>query len=142
MCHALDDFEQLSNSIGDHPTRLGEIIPDTPVCIGAHDAAGQGAGGVWFTPDRNLVWRACFPPDIIARLVSSDNPTGNITNSDLEQAGGVWHHMVLANQRDIRERTVQSACDNTPAVSRFRKGSVGRNRSAPHARLEMRMARQ
>ena len=90
--------EQLSNSIGDHPTRLGEIVPDTPVCIGAHDAVGQGAGGVWFTPDRNLVWRARFPPDIIARLVSSDNPTGDITNSDLEQAGGVWHHMVLADQ--------------------------------------------
>jgi hypothetical protein len=121
---ALDDFETLGQSIASRPTRLGEIVPATPLCTGAHDASGRGAGGIWFAPSRNLVWRQPFPPAITTQLVSSSNPTGILTNSDFEQAGGVWHHMLLANEVDIRERTVHSFGDNTPAVSRFKKGAT------------------
>jgi hypothetical protein len=127
---ALDDFEMLGQSVAARPTRLAEIVPSTPTCIGAHDASGLGAGGVWFTPTRNLLWRQPFPPEVASKLVSFSNPTGVLTNSDFEQAGGVWHHMVLAHQVDIREQTVHSLCDNTPAVSRFKKGSTT-TRGAP-----------
>jgi hypothetical protein len=58
------------------------------------------------------------------KLVSASNPTGVLTNSDFEQAGGVWHDMVLAHQVNIRKQTVYSLCDNTSAVSRFKKGST------------------
>jgi hypothetical protein len=121
---ALDDFEILGCSIAARPTRLGEIVPDAPSASGAHDASGTGAGGIWFTSNQNLVWREHFPAHIASQLVSSDNPRGVLTNSDFEQAGGVWHHMLLANEEDIREKTVHSLCDNTPAVSRFNKGST------------------
>jgi hypothetical protein len=127
---ALDDFELLGRSVASRPTRLAEIIPSPPSCIGAHDASGLGAGGVWFTPTRNLLWRQSFPPEVSIQLVSTSNPTGALTNSDFEQAGGVWHHMVLAQAMDIREHTVHSLCDNTPAVSRFNKGSTT-TRGAP-----------
>jgi hypothetical protein len=127
---ALDDFELLGRSIASRPTRLAEIVPVTPSCVGAHDASGLGAGGVWFTPTRNLLWRQPFPPEVASKLVSFANPTGVLTNLDFEQAGGVWHHMALAHQLDIREQTVHSLCDNTPAVSRFKKGSTT-TRGAP-----------
>jgi hypothetical protein len=103
---------------------LGEIVPNHPRCVGAHDASGTGAGGVWFTPNRNLVWRQQFPPEIKRQLVSTSNLSGALTNSDFEQAGGVWHHFILADMVDIRESTIHSRCDNTPAVSRFQKGST------------------
>jgi hypothetical protein len=127
---ALEDFELLGRSVASRPTRLAEIVPAPPSCVGAHDASGLGAGGVWFTPTRNLLWRQPFPPEVASKLVSFSNPTGVLTNSDFEQAGGVWHHMVLAHQVDIREQTVHSLCDNTPAVSRFKKGSTT-TRGAP-----------
>jgi hypothetical protein len=126
----LDDFELLGRSIASRPTRLAEIVYSPPSCIGAHDALGLGAGGVWFTPMRNLLWRQPFPPEVVSKLVSSTNPTGVLTNSDFEQAGGVWHHMVLAHAVDVCENTVHSLCDNTPAVSRFKKGSTT-TRGAP-----------
>jgi hypothetical protein len=121
---ALDDFELLGRSIAARPTRLSEIVPDQPTATGAHDASGTGAGGVWFTTTQNLVWRERFPVHIASQLVSSSNLKGALTNSDFEQAGGVWHHMLLANEEDIRGSTVHSLCDNTPAVSRFKKGST------------------
>jgi hypothetical protein len=127
---ALEDFELLGCSIASRPTRLAEIVPAPPSCVGAHYASGLGAGGVWFTPTRNLLWRQPFPPEVASKLVSFSNPTGVLTNSDFEQASGVWHHMVLAHQVDIREQTVHSLCDNTPAVSRFKKGSTT-TRGAP-----------
>jgi hypothetical protein len=107
---ALDDFELLGKSVASRPTRLAEIVPSTPSCIGTHDASGMGAGGVWFTPSRNLLWRQPFPPEVASKLVSFSNPTGVLTNSDFEQAGGVWHHMVLAHEVDVRENTVHSLC--------------------------------
>jgi hypothetical protein len=121
---ALDDFELLGRSIAARPTRLAEIVPEPPSSTGAHDASGTGAGGVWFTPTQNLVWRQRFPAAIASQLVSSANPDGVLNNSDFEQAGGVWHHFLLANEEDVRETTIHSLCDNTPAVSRFNKGST------------------
>jgi hypothetical protein len=56
-------------------------------------------------------------------LVSYTNPSGTITNSDLELAGTIAQHAVLAQQYDIRERTIHTLCDNTPAVSWQSKGS-------------------
>ena len=34
-----------------------------------------------------IMWHAQFPEDIQERIVSFDNPMGDLTNSDLEQAG-------------------------------------------------------
>jgi hypothetical protein len=129
----LDDMEALARDLGTRPTRLAEIVPDTPLAIGACDAAGTGMGGVWFSLDlAPLVWREPFPQDIQDRLVSSNNPTGDLTNSDFELAGVVGHQDVIAQHWDVREATISLLNDNSPAISRSSKGSVTSNKSAAY----------
>ena len=49
-------------------------------------------------------------------MITTANPSGTITNSDLELAGTIAHAGTLAHHRDIRECTVAIFSDNTPAV--------------------------
>jgi hypothetical protein len=63
--------------------------------MGATDAAKAGMGGVWFIEEEALVWRAPFPEAVQKRLVSFENPTGTVTNSDLELVATITHHHVL-----------------------------------------------
>jgi hypothetical protein len=121
----LDDMEALARDLGQRPTRLAEIVPDDPLAIGACDASGMGMGGVWFAVDQPpLVWRAPFPQDLQSRLVSWDNPHGDITNSDFELTGVVGHQDIIAQAWDVREATLSLLNDNQAALSRSTKGSV------------------
>lgn len=121
----LDDFEALVHDLAVRPTRLAELISDALAAIGSVDASGRGMGGVWFTVDGDpLVWREPFPDDIVSRLVSSSNRSGDLTNSDFELAGVVAHQDILAQEHDVREASVSVLNDNTPAVSRSTKGSI------------------
>lgn len=85
-------------------------------------------GGVWFdalddtTPP--LLWRQRFPPHVAAALVTSDNPAGTLSISDLELTGVIAHADVLAQDRDVRERTIWLASDNRAAVAWATKGSA------------------
>ena len=127
MHDALSDFYHLARDLGSRPTRLGEIVPDLPVALGTADASGAGMGGTWLSADpafHPLVWRETFPPQIQAELVSTTNPRGAITNSDLELAGQMAHLDVLAQHYDCRERTVSTLTDNISARSWQRKGST------------------
>ena len=138
---ALDDFRWIARDLTSHPTRIVEPIPLRSSAKGHHDASGKGAGGVWFPSDtlqpRNgwqadvpVLWRIEWPEYITRRLVSSDNPTGTITNSDLELAGGLIHLEALSQTFDIRERTVVSKGDNLNTTFWERKGSTSTD-SAP-----------
>jgi hypothetical protein len=85
--------------------------------MGACDATKTGAGGVWF-PDTGppLLWRLPFAEDIQRRLMSWEDPTGGITNSDLELAGTILHQDVLGIAHDLTSKTAHTFCDNIPAV--------------------------
>lgn len=131
---ALSDFRWMAEDISNRPTRIAEIIPLPPSCLGDHDASGSGAGGAWFpssqvntrhnhAPDTAIAWRLQWPPDITAALVSSDNPNGTITNSDLELAGGLLHLDACVHCFDVRERTILSRTDNLATLFWQRKGS-------------------
>jgi hypothetical protein len=144
----LDDFRYLDNDLTSRPTRLHEIVAqDIPDVLGASDACGHGIGGVAFPqqgvhtrndgapcsgmqrgPSRGtpapLVWRSTIPPDITRRLVSFNNPNGTITNSDLELLATVVHKDVVAHALDVRERTIATGTDNTPALAWQTTGSV------------------
>jgi hypothetical protein len=126
----LDDIRWVVADLQARPTRLREIV-DTPVAsIGASDAAAAGMGGVIFVHDQPsgqlhpILWRAPFPQAIQTDVVSSSNPTGSITNSDLELAGTIAHHDVLVHHVDCRERTIHTLTDNTPALAWQEKGST------------------
>ena len=133
MRHQLDDFEALALALVERPTRIAEIVPDLPSAIGACDASKLGMGGVWFLPNGEcLVWRQPFPDSIQRMMVSSNNMSGELTNSDFELASVVAHQDVLAQNVDLRERTIAVLNDNTPAISRCTKGSVSSDLAAAY----------
>ena len=103
---ALKDFRWILHDIKSRPTRIAELIPLLASAEGHHDASGAGAGGVWF-PAKQLnprvgyrnapvLWRLKWPQYIIDELVTTENPTGTISNSDLELAGGLLHLEAVA----------------------------------------------
>jgi hypothetical protein len=138
----LADFRWIVDNICDRPTRIAEIVPLLPSCLGYHDASGQGAGGVWF-PAQGLVprglqqrypiaWRFQWPKEVASQLITEDNPHGTISISDLELAGGLLHLDVLCNTYDVRERTVLSKTDNLAALYWQRKGNATSNKVPPY----------
>ena len=73
---------------------------------------------------RPLLWRARFPLDVEEALVSFNNPTGTVSNSDLELAGTIMQHEVVAQNFDVREQTIHTSTDNTCALSWQHRGST------------------
>jgi hypothetical protein len=60
-----------------------------PCYVGYHDAAAEGAGGVWFSSIHNMppmVWWIPIPPDIATEIVLPQRSHGLITKSNLELA--------------------------------------------------------
>jgi hypothetical protein len=118
---AILDLCSLIHLLGARPTHVRELIPDTPQYIGYHDAAAEGSGGVWFSLEfamRPILWREEFPHNIACNVVSESNPTGGITNSDLELAAELFAvGIILANAPQIKHATLGTLCDNSPTVS-------------------------
>ncbi len=82
-------------------------------------------GGVYFDPsEQGYVWRHPFPDDVQNDLVSTDNPKGSTTNSDLEHTGLLAQVSLMGVSHDIRYATISNGSDNIAAVSRVRKGAV------------------
>lgn len=130
---ALEDFRWILEDLKRRPTRIAELVPLLASAEGHHDASGRGAGGVWF-PAKHLVpregyknepvlWRLKWPQHIIDQLVTTENPNGTVSNSDLELAGGLLHLEAIAQCFDVRERTVLSKTDNLNTLFWQRKGS-------------------
>ena len=119
---ALLDLRQLVTTLAARPTHVREILPaQDPDYIGYCDASAFGAGGVWFSgtsPVHETVWRLQWPPDITAAVVSESNPTGALTNSDLEMAAVVLHLNVLEPLvPSMHHKSMQIHSDNTPSVA-------------------------
>ena len=75
-----------------------ELVPGDPYYKGRLDASGEGAGGIWISGARDMapiMWQVPWPAKIRARLVSFENPTGDITISDLEMVAEVLGWLVL-----------------------------------------------
>jgi hypothetical protein len=84
---------------------------------------------VWFLATTNsnlrpILWRSLFPADVQDALVSTRNPTGAITNSDLELAGAIGNQDVLVQEVDCHGCTTAGLCDKVLAVVWHRKGST------------------
>jgi hypothetical protein len=118
---ALEDIISLLKLLSSRPTHVNELVADMPKYAGYHDAAAEGAGGVWFSLVDDMVpmvWRDKFPPDIASDVVSDDNPNGGITNSDLELAAEVLAIGVILDRAPVvKHAPLGTLCDNTPTVS-------------------------
>jgi hypothetical protein len=129
----LDAFGRLAASLCTRPTHLAELVPEDPILLGATDAAKPGMGGVFFDHTGcGYVWREPFPQDVQDDLVSAENPNGRITNSDLEHAALLAQLDVMTHTCPVRYATLENLCDNTPAVSRTRKGAVSKPGAAAY----------
>ena len=133
--HALEAFRWMLDNIANRPTRIAELVSFLLLSAeGYHDASGGGAGGIWFpTPHldhcegyerKPVIWRLQWPQHVIDRLVTDKNPNGNISNSDLELAGGLLHLEALAQTFNIRERTILSKTNNLNTLFWQRKRSA------------------
>jgi hypothetical protein len=118
---ALLDAAALIRDMARRPTHVAELNQMELEYIGYCDASAFGAGGVWFggtTPLAPSVWRVQWPADITAQVVSFANPTGKLTNSDLELAGVVLQESALEVQVGSLARAhLGIGCDNSPAVA-------------------------
>ena len=116
------DFRWLLQDIKNRPTRIAELVPLLASAEGHHNASGTGAGGVWFPSEhlqprqgytrRPVLWQLKWPQEIIDKLVTDKNPSGTISNSDLDLAGGLLHLEAISQTFDVRERTILSKTDN------------------------------
>jgi hypothetical protein len=119
----LQDFRWLVEDVGARPTKIDELVPDaSPSTHSACDASGTGQGGVHFVLLPNgttlpMLWRSRWPCHLSARIVSSSNPTGDVTNSELELAASVAHADILAQAFDVRSRTTHQLSDNSATVA-------------------------
>ena len=139
---ALNHFRWMLANIQERPTQIGELVPLLLSAEGHHDASAAGAGGIWFPAPHvapregyehaPVIWRLRWPQEIIDRLVTADNPNGDITNSDLELAGGLIHLEALCQTFDVRERTVLSKTDNLNTLFWERKGSATTDKVPAH----------
>ncbi len=117
----LDDLRWISNDLAARPTRLRARSchkrtlnfsePKTPVDMAWAECGSQqsrppspsAANETHVDPDSRsplasskdegpILWRARFEPDVVQDLVFFDNPSGQVTNSDLDLAATVAQH--------------------------------------------------
>ena len=72
----------------------------------------------------HLAWQVPWPVSIHAALISSQNPSGTISNSDLEMAGMFLHYLVVEHLALLCHVHVAAWCDNTPTISWTNKFSA------------------
>ena len=73
---ALLDLISLLRLLSSRPTHVRELVPDMPMYAGYHDAAAEGAGGVWFSlVDDNLqLYGGRFSQQTLRRRWSPKTP--------------------------------------------------------------------
>lgn len=138
----IDDIRWLAADLSSRPTRIAEIIQGPADYVGTADACGTGLGGVWLPYTRHplsqspippTVFRLRLPADIQRRLVTFDNPKGDINMGELELAARVLGDLLLTSITDVREANVVVGSDSTNATAWHTRQSV--TSSGPRALL-------
>ena len=115
------DLRTMVLDLARRPTHVNELVHRPPGYLGYCDASAFGAGGVWFSGACSLtpqVWRIVWPLDIQSAVVSSSNPEGRLTNSDLEMAAVLLHFNVLETcVPTLQHVNTVIHSDNSPSVA-------------------------
>ena len=131
----LNDFQWLHHNIYYCSTKIAKLMPLILSVLDYNDASGTSAGGVWYstlelymryrvTQGQPLLQRLEQLEDIMQNLVTDENPTCTITNSDLELAEGLLHQNIITQYYDIHEQTIVSKTNNLTTMFWQRKGSA------------------
>ena len=125
LCIALGDIRQLLQASIALPTKCRELVQAWPHFVGVKDSCNEGVGGVIIGEKATCtptVFRIPWPPDIKADINTKDNPTGKLTNSDLEMAGLLFLFLIMEDVcGSLREKHVALFSDNSPTVSWVRR---------------------
>ena len=103
------------------PTKCTALVQSWPDYIGITDASSFGAGGVVIGENKAVaptVFRVQWPTDVTNDIVSFTNPSGRITNSDIEMAGLLLLWLTIEGVcPDLVDAHVALFSDNSPTVS-------------------------
>ena len=135
LISSMRDFASLLREMAKHPTHVKQLVTGPPAFICYCDASKIGVGGVLLPGKAHMpptVWHVPFPPDIQNQFWSADNPSGTITNSDLELLGIVYTWIILEYLADLHHLHIGVWCDNTPSVGWARKLCSNRSIIAEH----------
>ncbi len=103
------------------PTRCQELVAGWPDFDGVVDASSHGVGGVIIgelSECSPTIFCLKWPPDISEDVISKSNPTGKITNSDLELAGLTILWLVMEHICSLlTKKPVALFSNNSPTVS-------------------------
>jgi hypothetical protein len=118
---AIKDIRTILRASIKSPTQCRDLVTGWPDYVGIVDASSHGVGGIVIRELSGIlptVFHLEWPKDIAANLVSSDNPQGSITNSDLEMAGLLLLWLCIeAIVQDIAHKHVALFSDNLPTIS-------------------------
>jgi hypothetical protein len=130
---SLQDWRQLIRESAKEPTHVNELVPGPPTYKGTLDASGEGVGGIWVSGTDHIapiVWRVPWPKEVRDRLVTQDNMSGDITNSDLEMAAEILGWLVLEAVVSTRHAHVGMCSDNSATVAWQTRWASKRSRVA------------
>ena len=130
---AFQDWKELLKEAAKEPTHVEELVAGPADYKGTLDASGGGAGGVWVSGQKDMapiVWRVEWPQEVKDRLVTFDNPDGDITNSDLEMAAEILGWLVLEAVVETRRIHVGICSDNSATVAWQMRGASKRSAKA------------
>jgi hypothetical protein len=126
---ALQDWKTLMLQLS-NPIALHSIVPQVPDILAGCDASLAGVGGWLWRPAQPQilhVWRYPFPTTIQRLMVSVNNPSGTVNNSELELAAIVLSAHIAADISDLPHPTIWCASDNMAAVAWANNGSTSSN---------------
>jgi hypothetical protein len=128
----------LRESVG-NPTKCSRLITKWPDYIGVKDASSHGVGGIIIGENKAMcptVFRLQWPDDITAAIISTANPSGTITNSDLEMAGLLLLWLIMEDTcPQLSGSHVALFSDNSPTVHWVQR------MAAKHSKVAMQLIR-
>ena len=120
LCATLLDLRTMVLDLACRPTHVKELVARLPDYNGYCDASAFGAGGVWFSGESPLtpqVWLLEWPPDIQQTVISSTNPEGRLTNSNLEMAVLLHFNVLETCVHSLKHINTVIHSDNSPRVA-------------------------
>jgi hypothetical protein len=125
LLQAMRDCRTLLREATVRPTPCEELVTGWPQYVGVKDASKHGVGGIIIGEANECtptVFRAEWPDDIKQSLVSTSNPNGTITNSDLELAGLLLLWLTMEEVCHFEQGAhIALFSDNSPTVHWVRR---------------------
>jgi len=133
---AIEGCRTLLRESTKEPTRCRQLVAGWPDYIGFVDASGHGTGGVVIgelSPCVPTIFRWQWPPDVAKDIKTAENPSGHITNSDLEMAGLVLLWLTMEEVcGPLEEKRLTLFNDNSPTIGWATKLASKRSTVAEH----------